>query len=163
VIFVDDDLWIDGIINSARLTIAAGIIGSTNPADYSNITINTDLLYTNFNGFDVIGLIAQGNINAGLVSDDDLTIDAALVAENGRVGRFYYSTACVIGSTNYYTRSVISLLGMIATNKRYGFAYTDNTGYVTRNINYDGNLLYSPPPSFPLAGSQYQIISWQEI
>ena len=40
---------------------------------------------------------------------------------------------------------------MIATNKRYGFAFTDGTGYATRTIIYDAALLYSPPPYFPLA------------
>ena len=52
---------------------------------------------------------------------------------------------------------------MIATNLRYGFAYTDGTGYDIRNIEYDGNLLYGPPPSFPQATTQYQIISWQQL
>ena len=38
---------------------------------------------------------------------------------------------------------------------QYGFAYTGGTGYQIRNLNYDANLLYSPPPYFPLSGSQY--------
>ncbi len=163
VIFVDDHVWVDGQVNNTRLTIAAGIIGSTDPAQYSNITVNSDLLYTNYNGLDAVGLVAQGNVNVGLVSDDNLEVDAALVAENGRVGRFYYNSNCRVNSTNYYDRSSITLLGMIATEIRYGFAYTDGTGYDTRNINYDANLLYGPPPSFPLATTQYQMISWQEL
>jgi len=122
------------------------------------------LTYTNFNGQDVIGLISQGNINVGFQSLDTLTIDAALVAQNGRVGRYYYSSSCTSpadsnypgSSANryYYNRTTLNLLGMIATNQRYGFAYSDNTGYINRNISYDGNLLYGPPPSFPLASSQ---------
>ena len=52
---------------------------------------------------------------------------------------------------------------MIVTDQRYGFAYTDGTGYQTRNIIYDANLLYSPPPSFPLTSDQYQTISWEEV
>jgi hypothetical protein len=52
---------------------------------------------------------------------------------------------------------------MIASSDRYGFAYTDNTGYATRIINYDANLLYGPPPSFPLTSDQYQTISWREV
>jgi hypothetical protein len=100
-----------------------------------------------------------------MVSDDSYEIDAALVAENGRVGRYYYNTSCKgSGSTNnYYNRSTLTLLGMIASAVRYGFAYTDGTGYDTRNINYDSNLLYGPPPSFPQATTQYQIISWQQL
>lgn len=161
VIFVDDNLWVDGIVSNARLTIVAGIIGAT--SNYPSVTINTNLKYTHFDGTDAIGLISQGNINAGLVSDDTYEIDAALVAENGRVGRYYYNSHCTVNNIHYYERSEIDLLGMIASAVRYGFAYTDGTGYDIRNINYDSNLLYGPPPSFPQATTQYQIISWQQL
>jgi hypothetical protein len=156
LIFLDDHLWIDGQINGARLTIGAGTFPD-NVSTRRSITVNNNLLYTNFDGRDVIGLIAQNNLNVGMISANDLTIHAALVAGNGRVGRYYYPSAC----TNS-TRNSLTLLGMIATNIRYGFSYTDNTGYTTRTINYDGNFLYSPPPSFPLTGSTYQTISWRE-
>ncbi|MFA6601288.1 MAG: hypothetical protein WCT02_00270 [Candidatus Paceibacterota bacterium] len=158
VIFFNDHVWVDGTINNARITVVAGIIGNTDPDKHANITINSDLNYTDYNGIDTIGLIAQGNINAGMLSDDNLNIDAALVAENGRVGRFYYNSSC----TNS-VRNSLTLNGMIASYNRYGFAYTDDTGYKTRNINYDGRLLYGPPPSFPQATTQYEVISWQEL
>ncbi|MEK7514528.1 MAG: hypothetical protein AAB587_01785 [Patescibacteria group bacterium] len=164
IIFVEDHLWIEGQINTARLTIAAGRFPD-DPSQRRDITFNNDLLYTDYTGLDVISLIAQRNINVGMVSDTDLRIDAALVAQNGRVGRFYYRAPG--GGQNrcspYHTRNSIILFGMIASNQRYGFAYTDGTGYITRNITYDGNLLYAPPPSFPLTSSQYSIISWREI
>lgn len=171
VIFVKDNLWVDGTINGTRVTIAAADIGQTDPTKYFNITINADLRYTNTDGTDVIGLISQNNINVGLASADVLDIDAALIAENGRVGRYSYGTSCKSGSNNYYSRSTINLNGMIATAIRYGFAYTGTSascptvsnGYCTRNLNYDANLLYSPPPSFPLASSQYQMISWKQL
>ena len=93
------------------------------------------------------------------LSENDLKIDAALIAQNDRVARFYYSG----WNCAYKNRSVISLYGMIASYSRYGFAYTNGTGYATRNIIYDANLLYAPPPNFPLTSSQYQILSWQEV
>jgi len=163
IIFLEDDIFVDGQINGGRLTIAAAFLPD-NPPFRKNIMVNNDLLYTNYDGSDVIGLIAQGNINVGLVSEDDLRIDAALIAQNGRVGRHYYrspsggSQRC---SPNHI-RQTITLWGMIATNQRYGFAYTDGTGYQTRNLNYDGNLLYGPPPSFPLTSDQYVTLTWGE-
>jgi hypothetical protein len=171
IIFVADNLWVDGTISNARLTIASANIGTSNPNSYTNIIVNTNLKYTNTNGNDVLGLIAQGNVNVGMVSDDSFEIDGALMAENGRVGRFYYNSSCSIttGSghnqqTTYYSeRTSLTLLGMIATAIRYGFAYTDGTGYDTRNITYDANLLYSPPPNFPLASTQYQMASWKQV
>lgn len=158
LIFIEDHVWAEGQIDSARVTLAAGRFPD-NAATRPNIMINNNLLYTNYDGQDVISLISQGNINAGLSSANTLRVDAALVAQNGRVGRYHYSSSCGTG----YTRNSITLYGMIASNQRYGFAYTDNTGYDTRDIIYDANLLYGPPPSFPLTGDQYQIVSWQEL
>ncbi|HVY35983.1 MAG TPA: hypothetical protein VG982_01750 [Candidatus Paceibacterota bacterium] len=162
LIFTEDNLWIEGQIDTARLTIAAAAFPD-NVNTRKSITVNNNLTYTNYDGQDVISLIAQNNINAGLESADDLRIDAALMAQNGRIGRYYYSSSCKIGGTNYYVRDTINLYGMIGSNQRYGFAYTNGTGYQTRIITYDTNLLYSPPPNFPLASDKYQIISWEEL
>lgn len=158
LIFIEDNVWVEGQINTARATLAAGRFPD-NPNTRPSITINNNLLYTNYDGQDVISLISQGNINTGLSSLDTLRIDGALVAQNGRVGRHYYSSNCGVG----HVRTTLTLYGMLATNLRYGFAYTDGTGYQTRNIIYDANLLYGPPPSFPLTSDQYSIISWDEV
>jgi hypothetical protein len=89
LIFLDDNVWVNGAINTARLTIAAGRFPDDSTTRRS-ITINNDLTYTNYDGTDTIGLIAQKNINVGLFSEDDLRIDAAIIAQNGRAGRYYY-------------------------------------------------------------------------
>ncbi len=159
VIYAESDVWVDGTVNGTRLTIGAGILPDPGSTSWPNITVNSDLLYTNFDGTDSIGLIAQGNVNVGLKSSDTLNIDAALIAQNGRVGRYYYSSSCGTG----YHPTTLNLFGIIATNKRYGFAYANNTGYINRNIRYDSNLLYGPPPVFPSTSSTYITLSWQEI
>ena len=160
IIFIQDDVVVDGQINGARLTIVAATLPvPPDPANYKNIIINNDLSYTKYDGTDVLGLIGQSRVMVGMMSEDNLKIDGALIAQNNKVGRFYYSgESCV-----YKNRSIISLYGMIASYARYGFAYTDGTGYFTRNITYDANLLYAPPPNFPLTSSQYVILSWQEV
>jgi hypothetical protein len=166
LIFVEDNVWVEGVINGARVTIANGRFPD-NPANRPQLTINNDLTYTNYNGTDVIALISQGNVNVGLVSDTDLRIDAALVSQNGRVGRYYYESDC----SPYHIRNSVTLYGMIATNVRYGFAYVGTSycggvthnGYCDRNIIYDANLLYGPPPSLPLTSDHYEILSWEEI
>ncbi len=158
IIFVDDHVWVDGQIDTARVTVAAGHFPDS-VSERKSITVNNDLLYTNYDGKDTISLVAQQDINVGLYSEDNLRIDAALIAQNGRAGRFYYENDCRPENK----RDTITLYGMIGSNKRYGFAYTDGTGYANRNIIYDANLLYSPPPAFPLTSDQYQTISWEEI
>lgn len=164
LIFVEDNVWVDGTINTARLNIVSGRFPD-NPPQRTSITVNRDLLYTNYDGQDVIGLIAQGNFNVGMVSEDDLRIDAALIAQNGRAGRYYYRPP-TFGQNRcapYHRLQVLTLYGMIATNQRYGFAYTDGTGYQIRNLIYDANLLYGPPPSFPLTSDRYTTLSWEEV
>ncbi len=158
LIFVEDNVWVEGKINTARITIAAGVFPDA-VSTRKNIIINNDLLYTNYDGQDVLGLISQNDITVGMVSETDLRIDAALMANNGRAGRHYYSSSC----SPYHSRNLLTLYGMIGSSKRYGFAYTDNTGYTTRTITYDANLLYGPPPSFPLTSDKYTTISWNEI
>lgn len=164
LIFVEDNVWVEGSINSARVTIASGRFPD-NPSNRPNIIVNNDLFYTNYDGTDVVALISQGHVHVGMISDTNLRIDAALVSQNGRVGRFYYRPPG--GGQNrcspYHDRNSITLYGMIATAVRYGFAYTDGNGYETRNIIYDANLLYGPPPSFPLTSDQYEILSWEEV
>jgi hypothetical protein len=162
-IFFEDTVWVDGQINGARLTIAAGSFPE-NPAKYEDIIVNKDLLYTNYDGTDVIGLIAQGDFTVGWVSEDDLRIDGAVVSHNRRVGRNYYRgpTQNQERCSPYHIRQLLTMYGMVASFETYGFSYTDGTGYLERKLIYDPNLLFSPPPRFP-GGSQYELISWEEV
>jgi hypothetical protein len=164
VIFVEDHAWVEGTVNGSRVTIAAGRFPEA-PGQFRSITINNDLRYTNLDGTDAIGLIAQGDINVGMNSADNLTIHAAMIAKNGRVGRYYYRGPWNNhpGCSPHGIRNSITVYGMIATNKRYGFAYTDNTGYINRTVTYDPNLLYGPPPEFPLTADNYEVLSWEEF
>lgn len=155
VIFVEDNVWISGTINNRKVTVvAADLLGGPAPSVY----ILNDIRYTNADGRDIIGIIGQNNIEIGWASEDDLRIDAALLAQQGRVGRQHY----VDDGYSPDSKSVITVYGAIATNLRYGFAWTDGTGYATRNLYYDNNLLYYPPPYFP-TGTQYELDLWEEL
>lgn len=155
IIFVKDKVWIDGNIDGNRVTVLAFAEPIT--GDTTDIILNNDLTYTNYDGTDAIGLIAQRNITVGFYSEDNLQIDAALIAKEGRIGRNYYYPFC--GSN--YVRDTITINGSLATRNRYGFAYTDGSGYKYRNLNYDNNLTFIPPPHFPTTG-EYTFISWKE-
>ena len=158
LIFFQDNVWVDGTLNGSRLTIVA-----------NNITVNADLIYTKYDGSDSLGLIAQNNINIGLISSNDLHIDGALLSENGRVGRYRYGSNCRIDGQDFSRRTSLTINGSIATNKPYGFSYTDGPGYGTQNISYDENLATDPPPYFPElsgtngSGGSYKMVSWREL
>lgn len=169
IIFVKKKIWVDGNINNSRVSIYA--FEKPYESGVADININNDIEYTNYDGTDAIGLIAQHDINIGLNSEgsmsgsadeQELRIDAGLIAKNGRIGRFYYSSSC----TNY-ERNIITIYGSMATKVRYGFAYICGSdehwcsGYHTRNLRYDNNLTFAPPPHFPTTG-EYTFISWKE-
>ena len=158
VIFVKKTLWVDGQINNSRVTIVAdGFSSST-----ADININTNLLYTNYDGSDAIGLVAQRDISSGLYSDNIYEIDAALIARTGRIGRENYS-GCSTNPNNL--RDTIKIYGSLATKIRYGFSWISGTtrvsGYETRQLEYDNNLTFAPPPHYPTTG-EYTFISWKE-
>ncbi len=154
VIFVEGNVWVSGTIDTKKVSIvAANLIGGAAPSVY----ILNDINYTNTDGRDIIGIIGQNNIEIGWASESDLHIDGALLAQQGRVGREHYLSSGLVPDS----KAVITVNGAIATNQRYGFAWSDGTGYTTRNLYYDNDLLYSPPPYFP-SGTQYEMDLWEE-
>ena len=165
IIFTEDNVWVDGKIDGARLTIVAAKI--PDGGNKKNIIVTNNLLYTATTGVDVIGLIAQDNFWIGLNGQDTMEIDAAIIAQNGRVSRMGYD-----GCTNQ-SRTSVTFFGMFASNQRYAYGNLGAgcttparplTGYqTTRTYIYDKNLLYGPPPSFPLTTDNYEIISWDEL
>jgi len=162
IIFVEDNVWVNGQINNKKILIASAKFPE-NSIEMTNIIINSDLKYTNYDGKDAIGLIAQRNILVGLKSSDTLRIDGILVAQKGRIGRQYYSSGC--GSE--YKREKITVYGSLITRKRYGFSWVDNygnwvSGYKLRELIYNAYNLYFPPPYFPLASEFYEIFKWKE-
>lgn len=158
LIFFEDNVWVEGTVTTARLTIAAARFPDAQ-GQRRSIIVNSDINYGAEDGSAVLGLIAQDSVNVGLASDTNLDIDAAMVAQHGRVGRNYYGSGCGTGST----RNSIRTYGSIVSAERYGFAWTDGTGYRTRNIVYDPHLLFAPPPGFPLTTDEYEVVSWEEV
>jgi len=173
IIFVKNHVWVDGQINGSRVTILAFFEPFTAETNTARIITNNDLLYTNYDGTDAIGLIAQGDIGPGWLSEGELSgsedemelrIDAAMIAKSGRVGREYYTSSC---PGNDHMRHKITIYGSLSSNQRYGFSYScggSNTwcsGYEIRDIVFDSNLTINPPSHFPTTG-EYTFISWKE-
>lgn len=159
VIFVEDDLWIDGTLHGT-ITVAAARF-PTNPSTYANIFINDNLTYTARDGSNALGLVAQKNIQVPRHAPTNLTIDAILLAQNGRVYRAYYCW-----SSYQQVKNSIEVYGGIITNKVWTWTWVSGSttvdGYDTTHSIFHNNLLFSPPPFFPTSGD-YQFISWEEV
>lgn len=156
VIFVENNVWLEGTVDGRRVTVVAANLLSSS---LKTVYIGKDLRYTNYNCSNMIGVIGQNDVEITRDSNNFLRLDAALIAQNGRVGRANYTGATA-------TRNTITIFGSIASHNRYGFAWADSlgnhvSGYVNRKLYYDNNLLYCSPPYFP-TGTQYQLDLWEE-
>ncbi len=167
---MEDNVWIEGTLGTAdssrRLTVVAANMKTGNQP---NVFIGNNINYYNnqHDGSNILGIVAQNDIEIIEESQNFLNIDAALLAQAGRVGREYYTSGC--GCSHHSCEDIkntITIYGAIASNQRYGFAWLDgcprNTGYINRNIYFDNNLLYYPPPFFP-TGTQYLLDLWEEL
>ncbi len=162
-LYFEDNTWVDGTINSARLTIVAAEVG-VSESNYKNIIIGNNLNYTTYTGTDALALIAQDNVLVAMTAPSTLRIDGALIAKEGSVTRLGYRAP--EGGNNrcspYHSRTAITTWGMIAAKDGFSLKKTDGTGFQTQSIYYDGNLTTTPPPGMPSLAPEYKVISYEE-
>lgn len=154
VIFVKDHVWVEGVING-RVVVAATKY-STNPATQARILIPNNITYLAKDGNHSLGLIAEKDVLVTYYAPANLEINAALIAQKGSAQRYYFSG-------NLKTK--ITIYGSIASFGVWTWSWVNDSGqctsgYCTTQTTYDANLLYAPPPSFPLSDEGYQQINW---
>jgi hypothetical protein len=136
------------MLAAAKLPYSA----STAPSIY----IPNNITYELMDGSDTLGLLAQNDIIISYSAPTNLTIDAALIAQNGSTQFLDYS-----GNV----KNSITIYGAIMSYGQWTWTWVSGSntvaGYVNTSSIYDANLLYGPPPSFPLSTSGYQQLSWQ--
>lgn len=182
VIFAEDNVWVRSTTAfKGRVTIGAGrLANSTNNA---NITIVDDINYSTKNGEDAIGLVAENSVTIAPYAPPqsgafNFEINAAVISQAGSVTyreRYITGNTCTkgfIAPNQYFTyygsisvRQVWTwswLKGACGSN-----TYDSSLGYYVSGFKnnvtqYDYNLQYAPPPSFPLT-SGFDILQWHEI
>ncbi|MCX6723770.1 MAG: hypothetical protein NT155_01185 [Candidatus Staskawiczbacteria bacterium] len=154
IIYVEDKTWVEGTVNG-RVTVVAAQLpynSSTAPIIY----IPNNIVYSVKDGSSVLGLIAQKDVVVTYRAPSDIEIDAAIISQNGGAQFFYYQGDI---------KNSITIFGAIMTFYQWTWTWVDGSnnnvaGYSNTYNNYDSNLLYAPPPSFPLSSSGYQLLSW---
>lgn len=183
IIYVEDNVWVrTNPTFNGRVSIASGRLTGNNNAF---ITIVDQMLYSAKDGSVAIGLVAQGDVLLAPYAPPasgsfNFEVDAAIISESGNVEYpVYYKTnpyMCTYGWIS--PNQTFTFYGSVSTRLNWTWTwliggscgnavYSSSQGYYISGIlnnttSYDYNLLYSPPPSFPVT-SAYNILSWREV
>lgn len=153
LIFVKDHVWVEGTVNGRVLVAATKY--TTDTAQQARILIPNNIVYLAKDGSHSLGLIAEKDILVTYFAPNNLEINGALFAQKGSAQRYYFS-----GNT----KNSITIYGAVGSFGVWTWTWVSGStcvsGYCTTSTAYDSNLLYSPPPSFPLSSDGYQQLSW---
>lgn len=160
IIFIEDNVWVEGTVNG-KITLVSARFPDT-PNNNTNIYINNNIRYLARDGNHSLGLIAQKNVQVPRHAPSTLYIDGVMLAQKGRVYRAIYLYSSQRRVTDY-----IEVYGGIITNKIWTWTWVNGSGtvidgYQTTLSIYDARLTFQPPPYFPTSGD-HQFISWEEL
>lgn len=155
VFYVEDNVWVEGVVKGRVMLVAAKL--PYNASTAPKIFIANNITYSAYDGSSVLGLLAQKDVVVSYNAPSDLHVDGALIAQNGSVQVYEYPN-------NTNVKNSITVFGSIVTYGQWTWSYISGnsivSGFRNTNTGYDSNLLYHPPPSFPLTSSGYQMLGW---
>lgn len=173
VVFVEDDVWVDGMVRG-KVTFAAATM-SGDGQDRS-IILNGNLRPTNQNT-DGITLIAENDILVGVSVPNIMRVHGIFVAQNGMFGRNHYCNydcSSVQGNQSlpdwmgqFVTRNTIHITGTVVSRKPVVTKWTSGgvflSGFSEEYAIYDKRLADAPPPFTPPTSVNYVFRDFQEI
>lgn len=171
VIFVEDNVWLDGVV-SGKVVVAAADVSTSN-IDRS-IILNGNITYAGVD--DGLTAIAEGDVLVGLQVPDVMEINGVFIAQKGKFGRNHYcQNDCSSQSGNqglpgtldpYVTRSTLTTNGTVVSNGRVGTKWTSGgnfiSGFAQRYDNFDRDLAENPPPFTPAVSDDYEFVRWSD-
>ncbi len=154
VVFVEDNLWIEGKIKG-KITIASANL--INPNEETTIILPGNIEYINQDGSNGLALIAEKNILISPDSPNNMILQGIFIAQKGHFGRNLYY---------WNIKDKLEITGAIVSNGRVGTKWSSGSfvvsGYLKRENYIDSNLIYNPPPFVPYAESDFKILKWRE-
>lgn len=166
LVFAEDHLWVEGVVNGKATVVAVRF-----PMDVNNmnIWIPNNLTYLAKDNNHSLGLIAQNNIIFALNVPQIFEINGALLAQKGRIIRHNYKYIRCSVYPQAVRQELIIYGALISNQKSYwnygqgssGFGSDPVSGFSHREVTYDPNLYFQPPPYFPTEET-YEFISWEE-
>jgi len=160
IIFAEDTLWVRGTVKGKTTVVSARF-----PLDTyeTNIWIPDNLVYSDKDGADVLGLISQHDIYFARDIPEVFEVDAAMMAQKGHVIRHGFFWFC--GQSSNAERLSLTIFGAIISNREayWNFGTQPESGFKERTavLNFDTQLLTDPPPYYPKVGG-FNFTSWTQ-
>lgn len=155
LIFVEDNLWIEGEVKSKVTVASADLI---NPTGDTDVILPGNINYTTFDGSDGLSVIGERNILISPDSPNTMELRGIFVAQKGHFGRNLYWGDI---------KDKLEIHGSIVSNGRVGTKWSSGSsivsGYLKRENYIDPNLIYSPPPFVPYTSLEFKIVDWREM
>lgn len=159
LIFVEDNLWIEGTLDK-KVTVVAANVTTTGVAP--NVMLPDNITYAATDGSDGLTLIAENNVLITPDAPNTMTLNGIFIAQGGAFGRNLYSCP-----SSYEPRTSLTILGTTVSNLRTGTKWVNgcggsDAGYQQRTDAFDRKLSTDPPPFTPVTSSDYEFVDWRE-
>lgn len=159
LIFVEDNVWIDGVVPAKATVVAANVTTSgLNP----NVYLDNNITYSSASGASGLTVISANDILISPDSPNDMVLNGIFIAQGGAFGRNLY--AC---PSSYEPRGTLTITGTTVSNLRTGTKWlggcgATDAGYQTRVDSFDRLLSTNPPPFTPFTGTDYEFVDWRQ-
>ncbi len=170
LIFVEDDVWIEGTVKG-KVAIVAGNVDAVESSIKRSIIVRNNINYTAQTGEDGLTVLSQKNILIPLDSPDTLSVHGIFIAQGGYFGRNHYTSSGAYSVpsaySSYIKRTQMNIFGSVVSKGRVGTKWTSGgtwiSGYGLRVDTYDRYLAKDPPPMTPVISPEYQMTQWSEL
>ncbi len=161
VVFVEDDVWLEGNI-SGKVTVAAADIDT--PGEDPSIFLNGNITYNAPE--DGLLAVAEKDVLIGFDVPENLTLEGIFIAQTGFFGRYNYSDPKIPGGfAQHKIKDSLTLNGTTVSAERAGYNYGSPvliSGFLNVNSSYDTNQVYNPPPFTPYTTDVYSFFNWRQ-
>ncbi len=162
LIFIEDNLWIEGEVEGKLTVVSADLEDS---AKETNAWLTGDILYQYKDGSDGLVLLAQHNNLITLHSPNSMELQGIYIAQTGHFGRNHYDcddypADCI--------KEYLEIYGSVVSDGRVGtkWSYTWGglaSGYKKRENIYDSQQSYNPPAFLPYTSETFEFKEWEEL
>lgn len=160
LIFIEDNLWVEGMVKGKTTVVSADLIDSNKKTD---TWLVGNIQYTADDGSDGLVLLSQHNNLISLYSPDIMELNGIYVAQTGHFGRNYYHS----GYAPHHKRTRLEMYGTVVSNGRVGTKWSGGgvwiSGYNERKNTYDSKLGFNPPPFLPCTSLSFTFKEWEEV